>query len=117
MAQRDSRHIKPMDPKHRVEILNRAVPKLIKNFNGHVCTLYDKFDIQCKECPLNTLVDGVHCDMRAILAVLIDDMANESKKKIPYIALEPFLEEGGLYRVKPAPIATQPISKRFEGII
>lgn len=117
MAQRDSRHIKPMDPKHRLEILNRAVPKLIKNFNGHKCTLYDKMGIKCIDCPLNTLVEGLHCDMRAILAVLIDDMANESKKKVPYIALEPFLEDGGVYKIKPEPIATQPLSKRFDGIL
>jgi hypothetical protein len=73
--------------------------------------------ILCEDCPLNTLVGGLHCDMRAILAVLIDDMTNESKKKVPYIALEPFLEDGGVYKIKPEPIATQPLSKRFEGIL
>lgn len=114
---RDSRHIKPMESKIRVEILNRAVPKLIKNFNGHKCTFYDKFDIMCEECPLNAMVEGLHCDMRAILAVLIDDMTNESKKKVPHIALEPFLEDGGVYKIKPEPLSTQPISKRFDGII
>jgi hypothetical protein len=106
-----------MDPKIRVEILNRAVPKLIKNFNGHKCTLYDEFEILCEDCPLNTRVGGLHCDMRAILAVLIDDMTNESKKKVPHIALEPFLEDGGVYKVKPYPIGKQQLSKRFEGII
>jgi len=114
---RDSRHIKPIDPKVRVDILNRAVPKLIKNFNGNKCTFYDQMNILCEDCPLNTMVGGLHCDMRAILAVLIDDMTNESKKKVPHIALEPFLEEGGVYKIKPEPITKQPISKRFEGII
>jgi hypothetical protein len=63
------------------------------------------------------MVDGLHCDMRAILAVLIDDMTNESKKKVPYIALEPFLEVNGVYKVKPKPITAPPLSKRFEGIV
>lgn len=52
MCHRDSRHIKPMESKVRIEILDRAVPKLIKNFNGHTCRLYDDFDIKCEDCPL-----------------------------------------------------------------
>lgn len=74
--------------------------------------------IQCDDCPLSTHVGfGVHCDMRAVLALLIDDAAKESAKRLPRINMEPFVEVNGVYMEKPKEDKKQSISDRFSQIV
>lgn len=114
---KESLQIKSLDPAIRVKILERAVPKMIKNFNNRKCKFYDELGISCEKCPLNTLEGGLHCDLRAVLAVLVDDMANESKKKTPIIPTEPFIEVDGRYMLPSKAIHKQDVAERFKGIL
>jgi|WetSurMetagenome_2_1015567.scaffolds.fasta_scaffold30343_1 hypothetical protein len=111
---RDSRQIERLTIDQRKEILYRAVPKMIKNFNFDHCSFED-LGIKCYKCPLS-LNGGQHCDLRAILAVVIDDMEELKINTIPFIADEPF-DEGTLVGSKPRPkIILNPTLNRFEKI-
>jgi hypothetical protein len=101
----------------RKEILERAVPKMLKHIMPTKCTFYDELGIQCTNCPLNTLKGGLHCDMRAVLAVLVDDIAKESKKKIPHIPLDPFIEIDGVYKIPSKANPGSKVAERFKDII
>jgi hypothetical protein len=109
-----ARQEKCMSSDVRLKILERAVPKLTKHFTNGKCTFYDKMGIQCTDCPLNTLVGGLNCDLRAVIALLTDDLANESKKRVPTIDLVPFIEDNGIYSRK---LLEKPESNRFDDIV
>ena len=51
------------------------------------CTLFS-FGVACNKCPFG-LNYGQHCDLRAILAVVLDDMEQLKTDAVPYVATEP----------------------------